>query len=179
MFFYSKFHWKSWTEILFLVSVTKGSSFFPIPLHAFLLWRSLLCIFFLYPCPQALQWKLKIPRATQGFFSISFSECNITSSTCPTFLLHFDTNLRLSPLPPSLFHQSTTLILWIPLIVICVIQTVFSARCSAVCVSFLGLLCCPVRRKSRNFSKSVRIGIFDAVYFDRVNGRLRHVLTSH
>lgn len=62
--------------------------------------------------------------------------------------------LKCLSLPPP--HQSTTLILWIPLIVVCVIQTVFSSRCSAVCLSFLGLLCCPLRRKSRNVGKSVR-----------------------
>ncbi|XP_075867979.1 transmembrane protein 54-like isoform X3 [Nelusetta ayraudi] len=60
------------------------------------------------------------------------------------------------PFDPTRIY-STTLILWIPLIVVCVIQTVFSARCSAVCVSFLGLLCCPVRRKNRNFGKSINV----------------------
>ncbi|XP_078124285.1 transmembrane protein 54b isoform X4 [Sander vitreus] len=44
---------------------------------------------------------------------------------------------------------STTLILWVPLIVTCVTQTVFSSRCSAVCISFLGLPCCPTRKRSR------------------------------
>lgn len=57
-----------------------------------------------------------------------------------------------SPLPP----QSTTLILWIPLIVTCVIQLVFSARCFAVCVSFLGLPCCPTRKRPRNYTKAVK-----------------------
>uniref|UniRef100_A0A3Q3KY01 Transmembrane protein 54b n=1 Tax=Mastacembelus armatus TaxID=205130 RepID=A0A3Q3KY01_9TELE len=51
---------------------------------------------------------------------------------------------------------STTLILWVPLVVTCVIQMVFSARCFAVCVSFLGLPCCPIRKKRTNYGRSVR-----------------------
>lgn len=133
--------------------------------HRLALMQSALHIFFVFLPPSAAV-KTENSKSHSRVFLLFFFRVvssNVTSSTCPTFLLHFDTNLRLSPLPPSLFHQSTTLILWIPLIVVCVIQTVFSARCSAVCVSFLGLLCCPVRRKSRNFGKSVRIRIFDAV----------------
>ncbi|KAK0137924.1 Keratinocyte-associated protein 3 [Merluccius polli] len=42
------------------------------------------------------------------------------------------------PLPP----QSTTLILWVPLIATCVVQLVFCSRCFAACISFLGLPCC-------------------------------------
>uniref|UniRef100_A0A3Q3XAQ8 Uncharacterized protein n=1 Tax=Mola mola TaxID=94237 RepID=A0A3Q3XAQ8_MOLML len=54
------------------------------------------------------------------------------------------------PFDPTRIY-STTLILWVPLIVTCVLQMVFSARCSAVCSSFLGLLCYPSRRRARNF----------------------------
>uniref|UniRef100_A0A3Q3XGT5 Uncharacterized protein n=1 Tax=Mola mola TaxID=94237 RepID=A0A3Q3XGT5_MOLML len=60
------------------------------------------------------------------------------------------------PFDPTRIY-STTLILWVPLIVTCVLQMVFSARCSAVCSSFLGLLCYPSRRRARNFSRAVRI----------------------
>ncbi|XP_005745297.1 keratinocyte-associated protein 3-like isoform X2 [Pundamilia nyererei] len=47
---------------------------------------------------------------------------------------------------------STTLILWVPLIVTCLIQLVFCARCLAVCISFLGLPCCPTRKRPRGRS---------------------------
>lgn len=50
------------------------------------------------------------------------------------------------PFDPTRIY-STTLILWVPLIVTCVIQMVFSARSFAACVSFLGLPCC--KRKNR------------------------------
>ncbi|KAM3596221.1 uncharacterized protein V6R79_010637 [Siganus canaliculatus] len=49
------------------------------------------------------------------------------------------------PFDPTRIY-STTLILWVPLIVTCLIQMVFSARCFSVCLSFLGLPCCPKRR---------------------------------
>ncbi|XP_039677135.1 keratinocyte-associated protein 3-like isoform X2 [Perca fluviatilis] len=53
---------------------------------------------------------------------------------------------------------STTLILWVPLIVTCVTQTVFSSRCSAVCVSFLGLPCCPTRKRSRrDYGRAINV----------------------
>lgn len=42
-------------------------------------------------------------------------------------------------------YQSTTIILWVPLILMCVVEMVFSFRCSAVCCTFLYL--CPCRRK--------------------------------
>lgn len=57
---------------------------------------------------------------------------------------------------PSIPPQSTTLILWVPLIVTCVIQMVFSARCFAVCISFLGLPCCPNRKRTRPYGRAVR-----------------------
>ncbi|TDH04333.1 hypothetical protein EPR50_G00151800 [Perca flavescens] len=53
---------------------------------------------------------------------------------------------------------STTLILWVPLIVTCVTQTVFSSRCLAVCVSFLGLPCCPTRkRRRRDYGRAINV----------------------
>uniref|UniRef100_UPI0009B4335B keratinocyte-associated protein 3-like n=1 Tax=Monopterus albus TaxID=43700 RepID=UPI0009B4335B len=51
---------------------------------------------------------------------------------------------------------STTVILWVPLIVTCVIQLVFSARCFAACISFLGLPCCPNRDRPNNIARAVR-----------------------
>ncbi|XP_047460080.1 transmembrane protein 54b [Mugil cephalus] len=60
------------------------------------------------------------------------------------------------PFDPTRIY-STTLILWTPLIVTCVIQMVFSARCFAVCVSFLGLPCCPTRKRRRNYTKAVNV----------------------
>ncbi|XP_054590631.1 transmembrane protein 54 isoform X2 [Nothobranchius furzeri] len=50
---------------------------------------------------------------------------------------------------------STTLILWGPLIVMCFIQLVFSARCFAACVSFLGLPCS--RTKKRHFTQTIHV----------------------
>lgn len=42
-------------------------------------------------------------------------------------------------------YQSTTIILWVPLIFMSLVEMVFSFRCFAVCSSFLYL--CPCRRK--------------------------------
>ncbi|XP_073319025.1 keratinocyte-associated protein 3-like [Pagrus major] len=60
------------------------------------------------------------------------------------------------PFDPTRIY-STTLILWVPLIVTCVIQMVFSARCLAACVSFLGLPCCPKRKRKRDFGRAVNV----------------------
>ncbi|XP_008282107.1 transmembrane protein 54b [Stegastes partitus] len=60
------------------------------------------------------------------------------------------------PFDPTRIY-STTLILWAPLIVTCVIQLVFSARCFAVCVSFLGLPCCPTRKKPRDYGRAINV----------------------
>ncbi|KAK5911588.1 hypothetical protein CgunFtcFv8_005750 [Champsocephalus gunnari] len=60
------------------------------------------------------------------------------------------------PFDPTRIY-STTLILWVPLIVTCVIQMVFSARCSAACVSFLGLPGCPNRKRKRDFGRSIHL----------------------
>ncbi|XP_006806119.1 keratinocyte-associated protein 3-like [Neolamprologus brichardi] len=56
------------------------------------------------------------------------------------------------PFDPTRIY-STTLILWVPLIVTCLIQLVFCARCFAVCISFLGLPCCPTRKRPRGRSQ--------------------------
>ncbi|XP_037650929.1 transmembrane protein 54-like isoform X1 [Sebastes umbrosus] len=60
------------------------------------------------------------------------------------------------PFDPTRIY-STTMILWVPLIVTCVIQLVFCARCSAVCVSFLGLPCCPNRKRNRNYGRAINV----------------------
>ncbi|XP_068587355.1 uncharacterized protein [Cebidichthys violaceus] len=60
------------------------------------------------------------------------------------------------PFDPTRIY-STTLILWVPLIVTCVIQTVFSARCFAVCVSFLGLPCCPNNKRTRDSGRPINV----------------------
>ncbi|XP_011607487.2 transmembrane protein 54-like isoform X1 [Takifugu rubripes] len=59
------------------------------------------------------------------------------------------------PFDPTRIY-STTLILWVPLIVTCIIQLVFSARCSAVCATFLGLPCCPNRKRGKHYDTAVR-----------------------
>ncbi|XP_032391464.1 transmembrane protein 54b [Etheostoma spectabile] len=60
------------------------------------------------------------------------------------------------PFDPTRIY-STTLILWVPLIVTCVTQTVFSSRCLAVCISFLGLPCCPGRKRSRDCGRAINV----------------------
>ncbi|XP_034016575.1 transmembrane protein 54-like isoform X2 [Thalassophryne amazonica] len=57
------------------------------------------------------------------------------------------------PFDPTRIY-STTLILWVPLIVTCIVQLVFCARCFSVCMSFLGLLCCQRRKRLRNYIKA-------------------------
>ncbi|KAK2830094.1 hypothetical protein Q5P01_018025 [Channa striata] len=53
--------------------------------------------------------------------------------------------------------DSTTLILWVPLVVTCVIQMVFSARCFAVCISFLGLPCCLIRQRPKDSRRAINV----------------------
>ena len=56
--------------------------------------------------------------------------------------------------------QSTTLILWVPLIATCAVQLVFVSRCLAVCISFLGLARCPRETRPQagpGASKTVRL----------------------
>ncbi|XP_055749255.1 uncharacterized protein LOC129830677 [Salvelinus fontinalis] len=50
---------------------------------------------------------------------------------------------------------SMTLILWVPLIVTCIVQLVFSARCFSVCVSFLGLPCLPHKIRLRDHGRAM------------------------
>ncbi|KAM7383854.1 hypothetical protein PAMA_011293 [Pampus argenteus] len=52
---------------------------------------------------------------------------------------------------------STTLILWVPLIVTCFIQLVFCARCFSVCISFLGLPCCPHTKRPRDHGRAINV----------------------
>ncbi|XP_008329613.1 transmembrane protein 54-like [Cynoglossus semilaevis] len=59
------------------------------------------------------------------------------------------------PFDPTRIY-STTLILWLPLIVTCVTQMVFSAQCLAVCVRFLGLPCCPSGRTHKRHGRAIR-----------------------
>ncbi|KAM7372869.1 hypothetical protein PAMP_007762 [Pampus punctatissimus] len=60
------------------------------------------------------------------------------------------------PFDPTRLY-STTLILWVPLIVTCFIQLVFCARCFSVCISFLGLPCCPHRKISRDYGRAINV----------------------
>nr|XP_013998657.1 unnamed protein product [Salmo salar] len=50
---------------------------------------------------------------------------------------------------------SMTLILWVPLIVTCIVQLVFSAWCFSVCVSFLGLPCFPHKIRLRDHGRTI------------------------
>ncbi|XP_074543199.1 transmembrane protein 54b [Halichoeres trimaculatus] len=59
------------------------------------------------------------------------------------------------PFDPTRIY-STTLILWVPLIVTCVIQMVFSARSFAACVSFLGLPCSK-KKKRRDYGREITV----------------------
>ncbi|XP_029134436.2 keratinocyte-associated protein 3-like isoform X2 [Labrus bergylta] len=60
------------------------------------------------------------------------------------------------PFDPTRLY-STTLILWVPLIVTCVIQTVFSSRTFAACISFLNLPCCLKRKKTRDYGTAINV----------------------
>ncbi|XP_029976224.1 keratinocyte-associated protein 3-like [Salarias fasciatus] len=60
------------------------------------------------------------------------------------------------PFDPTRIY-STTLILWVPLIVTCLIQLVYSARCFATCVSFLGLPCCITRSRSTDYGRPIHV----------------------
>ncbi|XP_031644943.1 transmembrane protein 54 isoform X3 [Oncorhynchus kisutch] len=51
--------------------------------------------------------------------------------------------------------RSMTLILWVPLIVICIVQLVLSVRCFSVCVSFLGLPCFPRKIRLRDHGRTI------------------------
>ncbi|XP_060916399.1 transmembrane protein 54b isoform X2 [Labrus mixtus] len=60
------------------------------------------------------------------------------------------------PFDPTRIY-STTLILWVPLIVTCVIQMVFSSRTFAACISFLNLPCCHRRKTTRDYGRAINI----------------------
>ncbi|XP_061787560.1 transmembrane protein 54-like [Nerophis lumbriciformis] len=61
------------------------------------------------------------------------------------------------PFDPTRIY-STTLILWVPLIVTCIVQLIFCARCLSVCVSFLGLpCCCYLQRKRPREARAIRV----------------------
>uniref|UniRef100_A0A8C6TIG6 Transmembrane protein 54b n=1 Tax=Neogobius melanostomus TaxID=47308 RepID=A0A8C6TIG6_9GOBI len=63
------------------------------------------------------------------------------------------------PFDPTRIY-STTLILWLPLIVTSVVQLVFCSQCFAVCVSFLGLPCCHCcrqKKRPRSFARSINV----------------------
>lgn len=61
------------------------------------------------------------------------------------------------PFDPTRIY-STTLILWLPLIVTSLVQLVFCARCFAVCVSFLGLPCsCFPKKRPRSFARTINV----------------------
>lgn len=60
------------------------------------------------------------------------------------------------PFDPTRIY-STTLILWVPLIVTCLLQLVFSSRCFSTCVSFLGLPCCPARGRTSDYGGPIRV----------------------
>lgn len=63
------------------------------------------------------------------------------------------------PFDPTRIY-STTLVLWLPLIVTSVVQMVFCSRCFAVCLSFLGLnccCCCPTQKRPRSFVRSSNV----------------------
>ncbi|KAK7898430.1 hypothetical protein WMY93_019283 [Mugilogobius chulae] len=59
------------------------------------------------------------------------------------------------PFDPTRIY-STTLMLWLPLIVTTVVQLVFTSRCFTVTVSFLGLpCCCPLKKRPKSFRRSI------------------------
>lgn len=59
----------------------------------------------------------------------------------------------------SLCHQSTTIILWVPLILMSVVEVVFSFRCVAACTSFLYL--CPCRKRPNRIRRVSCSGILE------------------
>lgn len=73
-----------------------------------------------------------------------FSDTDVGPSSSITYECPFD--------PTRIY--GTTIILWVPLILMSVVETVFSFRCFAVCSSFLYL--CPCRKKP-NRARRVRI----------------------
>uniref|UniRef100_A0A4W5N0J6 Transmembrane protein 54a n=1 Tax=Hucho hucho TaxID=62062 RepID=A0A4W5N0J6_9TELE len=66
-----------------------------------------------------------------------------------------DSSVNECPFDPTRIYE-TTIILWVPLILMCVVEVVFSGRCFAVCTSFLRLCTCRRRKKIVN-GRRVRI----------------------
>ncbi|XP_029022231.1 transmembrane protein 54-like isoform X2 [Betta splendens] len=60
------------------------------------------------------------------------------------------------PFDPTLLNR-TTLILWVPLVGTCVIQMVFSSRCFAACLSFLGLSCRPKSNRRQHYGRAINV----------------------
>ncbi|XP_077405477.1 transmembrane protein 54-like [Vanacampus margaritifer] len=78
------------------------------------------------------------------------------------------------PFDPTRIY-STTLILWVPLIVTCAVQLIFSARCLSVCVSFLGLPCWPRRKRPREARAVIKaMRPLEELVESRVNKAKRH-----
>ncbi|XP_061615919.1 transmembrane protein 54b [Phyllopteryx taeniolatus] len=81
------------------------------------------------------------------------------------------------PFDPTRIY-STTLILWVPLIVTCVVQLIFSARCLSVCVSFLGLPCRLHRKRPREARAGIKaIRPLEELVESRVNKAKQHIET--
>ncbi|KAM6968812.1 transmembrane protein 54a [Tautogolabrus adspersus] len=80
----------------------------------------------------------------------TFSEKDASFSSTITYECPFD--------PTRIY--GTTIILWVPLILMCVVETVFSFRCFAVCTSFLYLCPCrkrPIRARRVRIQRDVEI----------------------
>ncbi|XP_077362855.1 transmembrane protein 54-like [Festucalex cinctus] len=78
------------------------------------------------------------------------------------------------PFDPTRIY-STTLILWVPLIVTCVVQLIFSARCLSVCVFFLGLPCWPHRKRPREARAAIKaMRPLEELVESRVNKAKQH-----
>lgn len=77
-------------------------------------------------------------------FAVFASNCTLIGPYCVFQLMFFLFSL-----------QSTTIILWIGLIISCSIQMVYSARCLAACVSFLGLPGCRKGMRRKNYTRPV------------------------
>lgn len=94
------------------------------------------------------RWKMVLPLGTvQGFnFGLPVLMC---TSTCGY------TGVYCVCVCVCALFQSTTLILWVPLIVMSVVQVVFSSWSFSACSSFLGLPCCPRHKPPREVNRPV------------------------
>ncbi|XP_036397476.1 keratinocyte-associated protein 3-like [Megalops cyprinoides] len=75
----------------------------------------------------------------------------LTHCDIPTSISYYSITTECSFDPTRIY--GTTIILWVPLILMCVVESVFSGRCCAVCCSFLRLSC----RKRRKVTKARRV----------------------